>query len=73
MNFVEKENVSVGFFNDQDYLYVSLISSARYPQRQFMARGFTIWFDPDGGKNKELGIKFPLGMMEVGMMMRGRE
>jgi len=72
MNFVEKENVAVGFFNDEDYLYVSMTTSNRDIQRQFMAMGFAIWFDPDGGKKKEFGILFPVGMMEMGMMMRGR-
>jgi hypothetical protein len=72
MNFVEKENVAVGFFNDEDYLYVSMTTSNRDIQRQFMAMGFAIWFDPDGGKKKEFGILFPVGMMEMGLMMRGR-
>ncbi len=72
MNFVEKENVAVGFFNDEDYLYISMTTTNRDIQRQFMAMGFTIWFDPDGGKKKEFGILFPVGMMEMGMMMRGR-
>jgi len=72
MNFVEKENVAVGFFNDEDYLYVSMTTSNRDIQRQFMAMGFTIWFDSNGGKKKEFGILFPVGMMEMGLMMRGR-
>lgn len=72
MNFIEKENVAVGFFNDEDYLYVSMTTSNRDIQRQFMAMGFAIWFDPDGGKKKEFGILFPVGMMEMGLMMRGR-
>lgn len=73
MTFVEKENVSVGFFNDTDYLYVSLTTPNRAILRQFMARGFTIWFDPDGGREREFGIRFPLGLMKTGLMMRNRE
>ncbi|MFQ5708627.1 MAG: hypothetical protein ACE5HO_14315, partial [bacterium] len=72
MTFVEKQDVSVGFFNDADYLYVSLTSSNRSIQRQFMMMGFTLWFDPKGGEGKAFGIKFPVGMMETGMMRRGR-
>ncbi len=72
MNFVEKENVAVGFFNDEDYLYVSMTTSNRDIQKQFMAMGFAIWFDSNGGKKKEFGILFPVGMMEMGLMMRGR-
>ncbi len=72
MNFIEKENVALGFFNDEDYLYVSMTTANRDIQRQFMAMGFTIWFDPNGGKKKEFGILFPVGMMEMGLMTRGR-
>lgn len=72
MSFIEKENVSVGFFNDQDFLYVSMTTTNREIRRQFMAMGFTLWFDPNGGREKEFGIKFPVGMFEMGMMMRGR-
>ena len=49
-----------------------MTTSNRDIQRQFMAMGFTIWFDPNGGKKKEFGILFPVGMMEMGLMMRGR-
>jgi hypothetical protein len=33
----------------------------RQMQMQMMASGFTVWFDPEGGKNKAFGIHFPLG------------
>jgi len=37
-----------------------------------MMRGFTAWFDPDGGKEKTFGIRFPIGMIDTGMMFSGR-
>lgn len=70
LTLLEKDNVSLGFFNDEEFLYVSLVTTDRRIQRQFMALGFTIWFDPRGGQNEEFGIRFPLGMMETGLMMR---
>jgi hypothetical protein len=27
-----------------------------------MVSGFTVWFDPEGGKNRAFGVRFPLGM-----------
>jgi hypothetical protein len=38
-----------------------------------MRQGFTLWFDPDGGKEKTFGIKYPLGMQASGTGMRGDE
>jgi len=68
---VEEKNVAIGLFNDRDYLYVSLSSNDRQVMMQFMTRGLNLWFDPDGGRDKRFGIRFPLGMMELGMTMRG--
>ncbi len=72
MTFIEKENVAIGIINDEKFLYVSMVTTNRDIQRQIMLRGFTLWLDPDGGKEKSFGIKFPLGMQEMGFMMRGR-
>ena len=48
--------------NDDKYLYLCIIPMDQPIGRQMLMRGFTVWFDPDGGKEKCLGIKFPLGM-----------
>jgi len=65
----EKERVAINLFNDNDYLYICLISRNRQIETQLMMSGFVVWFDPDGGKNKVFGIHFPLGMKEMGMPM----
>lgn len=62
--YLESQKVSVGVMNDDARLYVLLTSADRSVQRQVLARGFTVWFDPKGGEHKDLGIKFPLGMRE---------
>lgn len=72
MTFVEKKNVSIGVANDAEFVYVCMTSTDRQLLRQIMAMGFNLWFDPEGGKEKRFGIRFPVGIMEPGsMMMRG--
>lgn len=72
MQVIEKKNVSIGLFNDEEYLYLRLITLDRQIRRQIMMQGFVIWFDRNGGEDKQLGIRFPLGMMESGMFRGGR-
>ncbi|MFQ5637662.1 MAG: hypothetical protein ACE5IR_06665 [bacterium] len=70
--FIEKDEVSIGFSNDPDYLYVMLSTTNPVVRRQMMAMGLSLWFDADGGKDKAFGITFPIGMMQLGFMARGR-
>jgi hypothetical protein len=60
--FFESKNLSIGFFNDENHLYVCMLAEHPMLQAQAVGQGFTIWFDPDGGKEKAFGIKFPIGM-----------
>ncbi len=62
MYYFEGTNVSVGILNDADSVYICMIAEDRFMRTQVMAQGFTIWFDPTGGKEKTFGIKFPIGM-----------
>ncbi|MFH1312489.1 MAG: hypothetical protein ABIJ00_04610 [Candidatus Eisenbacteria bacterium] len=59
--YVEDSSVAVGIMNDDDYLYVSLSTSLRSVAAQIMARGLTVWLDPEGGKQKSFGIRCPIG------------
>jgi len=63
----EKEKLVVNLCNDQDYLYICLVSRNRKIETQLMESGFVAWFDPEGGKNKSFGIRFPVGMKNMGM------
>lgn len=72
LTFVEKENVAIGVFNDDTFLYLSLLSTDRSLQRQMTMLGFTLWFDPDGGKDKTFGIRFPIGRFAEGSMLPRR-
>lgn len=60
--YVKGSNLALGIRNDNDYLYACIIMMDRQMQMQMMALGFTVWFDPEGGKDKAFGIHFPLGM-----------
>lgn len=60
--YFREEDVSIGLFNDDDFLYLCLTSKNANIRSQVMGRGLKIWFDPKGGKEKTFGIRFPLGM-----------
>lgn len=63
---IEKKNLSLGLRNDGTFLYLALVSSDRQFINQMMSRGFTVWFDAEGGKERAFGIRFPLGLMASG-------
>lgn len=71
LTFVEKKNVSVGVAHDRDFLYVCLVSNEQTLRRQMAGLGFTLWIDEKGGKDKHFGIRFPIGMLTSGGMMKG--
>ncbi len=73
MLFFEEDNVSVGLLNDENFFYICLIVEDQFVRTQMMRQGFTLWFDPDGGKEKTFGIKYPLGMQANGRSMRRDE
>ena len=52
--------VSVGVKNDNDYLYIGLITSNSATQLQMLTLGCTAWFDTTGKYNKTFGIQFPV-------------
>lgn len=65
----EKEKITLSLYNDNDFLYICLISRNHKIESQLMDSGFVAWFDPDGGKKKAMGIRFPLGMKVMGMSL----
>jgi hypothetical protein len=70
MWYLEDENISVGFRNDDKFFYMCVIAEDPVIRAQVMGRGFTVWFDPDGGNKKTFGIKFPIGMQAMGVQGR---
>ena len=59
---VEGQNVALGFLNDREYLYICLRIDNPGMKRQLLRSGMTVWFDPDGGQKKVLGLKYPVGL-----------
>lgn len=66
LSYVEKNDLNLGFKNDDDFLYLTLATSDMQLQRQMKGLGFIVWFDPKGGEEKHFGIRFPVGMMGMG-------
>jgi hypothetical protein len=60
----------VGLLNDEDFLYIRLVTTNRDLEGQIIRQGLSIWFDRDGGEKKTFGIRFPLG---VNRFSGGRE
>jgi len=73
MMYFEKEKVSLGLLNDENFMYICLIAEDQLIRNQVMRQGFTLWFDSDGGKKKTFGIKFPIGMQPGEMKERRDE
>jgi hypothetical protein len=66
-------DVSVGVKNDNNNLYVCLITSNRATQLQMLALGCTAWFDTEGKKNKTFGIQFPISGLLQGRRFPTRD
>lgn len=54
-------NIGVGVKNDNENVYLCLVSGDRDANRQIMMNGLYIWFDEKGGTKKRIGIKYPIG------------
>lgn len=61
LKFSEEERATVGIVNDNEYLYLCLLSADQEVLMRSMAAGFTIWFEGSGKKKERLIINFPLG------------
>lgn len=62
---VEKQNMSIGIVNDDDFLYVGMMTSDPVLLHQMATRGIVLWVDPAGGRAQSLGLQFPLGLAEA--------
>jgi hypothetical protein len=59
---VEKTPYAIGVLNDGENLYVCLRGDAESGTGGFERSGLIVWLDPTGGKQKYLGVRFPIGM-----------
>jgi len=58
----EEADVALGIFNDAKCISLCLSVRDQKSQAQLIGHGLTVWFDPDGGKEKYFGFHFPVGM-----------
>lgn len=61
LTFVDKQNISLGVANDKDFLYICLAAEDQAVISRILRQGLILWFDPEGGKEKTFGIKYPVG------------
>ena len=52
--------MSFGVQNDERFVYVCLRAADRRAAAQILRAGLIVWFDPKGGKDKVLGVHYPL-------------
>ena len=73
--YEKRSNTVITFLNDKEHLYVRFSTRDRSLQRKLTTHGFTVWFDPEGGKKKRFGIHFPLGIQygDLPLFKRDRE
>jgi len=70
LSSVTDAHLEEGFLNDKDFLYVCLVTEDESLLRQIAREGLVVWFDPRGGSEKVLGIKYPLGVKKSGKSAR---
>jgi hypothetical protein len=66
-------DVYVSVRNDQDHLYLCLTTTSLSTQMQMLGLGTTVWFDPEGQKNRTFGIEFPVSGLLQGRRFPSRE
>ena len=53
---------SIGFYNDDEFLYFCLTTSDRAVRAQILRQGLIVWVDQGGGKKKSFGVEFPVSV-----------
>ncbi|MBU1701098.1 MAG: hypothetical protein KJ927_06225 [Candidatus Eisenbacteria bacterium] len=66
--YIESEKVYLGILNDQDFLYIGLSSTNPMRNLQVLMQGMTLRIDPKAKDSEPLGIRFPLGAMDMGFI-----
>jgi hypothetical protein len=62
--FLKDANASINIYNDNDNIYIGIVSSDKTLARKIMMNGFTVWLDRTGSDEKNFGIHFPIGMSD---------
>lgn len=75
INYVKDDNIAFGFKNDNDNLYIGIVTADRSKIMKMLTLGSTLWLEADKDK---LGIRFPIkpdmeDMREMRMEQGGEE
>jgi len=65
----ERAKVIINLVNDENYLYISIITRNREIEAKVMNSGLVVWFDPEGKNKKTFGIQFPTGLKDMGIAL----
>ena len=66
----EGRELAVGVMNDDAWLYVTFSSPNQRTLGQIVRGGFTLWLDPTGRQRKLLGLRYPIGTVNLGLEER---
>lgn len=61
MQKIPDRGISIGFRNDDKFLYMCFSADNRARVMMLMKNGLTIWFEPESGDKNMFGIKYPMG------------
>jgi hypothetical protein len=64
LSIISDGRAEEGFLTGENVLYVCFVTEDETFRHQIASGGLTVWFDPKGGDQKALGIKYPLGMRQ---------
>jgi len=59
--YTDKSGISISTAHDDEYLYLLVTAAGQSLQSQIMRGGCTVWFDPSGGTDEVIGIRYPIG------------
>lgn len=64
LKYFEDEQVAIGFQNDEENLYLCLVSSNKSNTMEIMTLGLTVWFEPENGE-ETIGLQYPKQMDRI--------
>jgi len=63
--YLEDEGLTLGVKNDQEFLYVCIVSQERRFPFQMALFGFTLWVESKTDDDRMFGLRFPLGTQDL--------
>ena len=61
LKYIDYKRVAVGFQNDDENLYLCLVTADKASAKKIIAFGLTIWFQPESNE-ETIGLLYPLPM-----------